>query len=147
VNCPRGKIPLGGGVYAGLNGVRLIESSPLGTPSNPTGWRGIVFNGDTSLSPFDVWAICAAVNRDTGYEEIGSTNQQVAAGGTGSVTVNCPAGKKPLGGGVTAGSTGIRLIESFPLSAPSNPSGWRGSVFNGGTVSSTFAVYAICASV
>jgi hypothetical protein len=88
-----------------------------------------------------------AVRQSFGYEVVGVTNQLVAAGATGSAAVNCPAGKKPLGGGVYAGSNDMRLNESFPLGAPSSPSGWLGTVFNGDSNASVFDVYAICARV
>jgi hypothetical protein len=88
----------------------------------------------------------AAALQLSGYEVVGATNVPVAAGSTGATGVDCPADKRPLGGGVYAGDDGMRLIETFPLGAPFSPAGWTGTVFNGGGAS-TFDVYAICSPV
>ena len=79
------------------------------------------------------------------YEVVGVTNQAVGAGQTAVAVAECPAGKKPLGGGVYAGSSALRVVASFPLGAPSDPTGWFGTVANEGADDSIFDVYVICA--
>ena len=137
--CPAGKRVVGGGVYAGHDAMRLIESFPLG--GNPGGWLGGVFNGG-GANIFDVYAICASLGPPNGYQVVGNTNQPVAAGATGGARVLCPVGKRVLGGGVYSGHDDMRLIESFPTGGV--PPGWAGGVFNGGGAN-VFDVYAICA--
>lgn len=78
------------------------------------------------------------------YEVVGVTNQSVAAGQAATAVAECPAGKKPLGGGVYAGSTDLRVVASFALGAPSSPTGWFGTVANQGG-DTIFDVYVICA--
>ena len=147
VSCPAGAKPLGGGVYAGSDDVRVVESFPLGAPTSPSGWFATVANEGSNDSIFDVYAICAKVPRQLHYEVVGVTNQAVPAGQTAAAVVSCPAGAKPLGGGVYAGSDDVRVVESFPLGAPTSPSGWFATVANEGSNDSIFDVYAICAKV
>ena len=72
----------------------------------------------------------------------------VPAGGNEFGSVECPAGKRPTGGGVSAlqpnngHSTFQRVIESYPTS-----SGWQALVQNDGPDARTAHVYAICTSL
>lgn len=143
MRCPAGKRPLGGGVYTGDDDMRVVESFPTSSRR----WAGAVFNGSGFESVMDVYVICARVSPGEGYEVVGVGNVPVAVGATASAAVDCPAGKRPLGGGVSAGSDDLRLVETFPLGAPLSPTGWTGTVFNGGDASTTFDVYAVCAPV
>jgi hypothetical protein len=136
--CPVGKRVLGGGVYTGHNAMRLIESFPQS--GVPSAWRGAVFNGGPA-SVFDVYAICARLADEDGYQVVPVVNQPVQAGATTGVAPLCPGGKRALGGGVDVAHAAMRLIESFPLGGNA---GWLGSVFNGGAAS-VYGVYAICA--
>jgi hypothetical protein len=65
-----------------------------------------------------------------------------------TVNVDCPAGKKALGGGVavTSGLWAMRLIQSAPSGAAAT--GWLATVANDASnYTTTFYVWAICASV
>jgi hypothetical protein len=62
--------------------------------------------------------------------------------------VNCPAGKKALGGGVAATNTHIftRILESAPGGAAAT--GWLASVYNDtDNASASFYAWVICAHV
>lgn len=75
-----------------------------------------------------------------------AANVPVAVGTTSSAAGDRPAGKRPLGGGVSAGDD-LRLVETLPLKAPLSSTGWTGNVFNGGDASTTLDVFEVCAPV
>lgn len=56
--CPTGKVPLGGGVYAATDDVRLVESFPQGRERR-WGWVGTVANESLTDSSIDIYVICA----------------------------------------------------------------------------------------
>ena len=65
-----------------------------------------------------------------------------------TVSVDCPAGKKALGGGValTSGLWAMRVIQSAPSGG--GATGWLATVANDASnFTTTFYVWAICASV
>ena len=65
-----------------------------------------------------------------------------------TVNVDCPAGKKALGGGVavTSGLWAMRVIQSAPSGAAAT--GWLATVANDASnYTTSFYVWAICASV
>jgi hypothetical protein len=64
------------------------------------------------------------------------------------VNVDCPVGKKALGGGValTSGLWAMRVIQSAPSGG--GATGWLATVANDASnFTTTFYVWAICASV
>jgi hypothetical protein len=74
-----------------------------------------------------------------------SDNVLIPATSRTGLSVNCPAGKVPVGGGVrvstgTAVTFGEGVVDSYPTS-----SGWAGKVDNPGGESHTATIIAICA--
>ncbi|MBX2868008.1 MAG: hypothetical protein KTR18_05010 [Acidiferrobacterales bacterium] len=66
---------------------------------------------------------------------------------TNTISIDCPSGKKALGGGVTTGNKAHVLRGSYP---ETNATGWQGAiVLNSGNtpVTATANIYAICADV
>jgi hypothetical protein len=73
--------------------------------------------------------------------------QDISAGIYGRWSVDCPDGKKALGGGVATGGpvySTLSVMESSPAGAAT---GWLASVRNNGNVTTTEYVWAICANV
>ena len=79
----------------------------------------------------------------SGLQYLTSAGIGVPANSTASGTVDCPAGKKALGGGVSRIGNGL-VIDTAPLN---EGTGWAGEMFNRGNGSVTMYVWAICASV
>jgi len=73
--------------------------------------------------------------------------QSISPGVYGRWSVDCPDGKRALGGGVASGApvfSKLSVIES----APTGPAtGWLAAVRNNGNVTTTEHVWAICAYV
>jgi hypothetical protein len=82
----------------------------------------------------------------SGYQVLISPGQSVSPGnGTDLAAVNCPGGKKVLGGGVSSTNFSVARIA---LSAPLNDGlGWVGAAYNDGSNPITAYVWAICAHV
>jgi hypothetical protein len=73
--------------------------------------------------------------------------QDVAKETVASFAVLCPAGQKPLGGGVSSTDpTKARITENAPIIDPTE-TGWAAGVYNGGTATIAAYVWAICANV
>ena len=70
------------------------------------------------------------------------TGSSVGANNIATTTAPCPAGKKPLGGGVSPGDSNVWVWRSYPTAA-----GWVGSVSNEGSLAHTYTVYVVCANV
>jgi hypothetical protein len=74
-----------------------------------------------------------------------SNNVLIPATSRTGLSVNCPAGQVPVGGGIrvstgTAVTFGEGVVDSYPTG-----SGWAGKVDNPGTESHTATIIAICA--
>jgi hypothetical protein len=81
------------------------------------------------------------------YEVVHSGDVVVVPGSTSTAVKSCPAGKQPLGGGLSTNSDSVKMVESYPYIASSAAAGWVGTVANEGTDPVTFDVYAICAII
>ena len=80
----------------------------------------------------------------TGWQYVITPGQVVPAGDRAAAEVDCPAGKKVLGGGVSS----TWWIPYVYHSAPQRDlSGWRGAIWNTGPIDVTVFVWAICAYV
>ena len=82
----------------------------------------------------------------SGWEYV-TKGASISPGLWGYLVVDCPAGKKALGGGVTSGGpvvAAVSVMESGPAGAAT---GWLASVRNNGNVTTTEYVWAICAYV
>lgn len=78
----------------------------------------------------------------SGYQQVSSVGT-VYAGDTAEKTVLCPAGKKPLGGGVWTDEPYVKTVFSFPNTALT---GWTAQVENSGQAAKQYSVHVICAS-
>jgi len=80
----------------------------------------------------------------SGWQYVISPGVPISAGGLATSAVNCPSGKKVLGGGVSKTLTGF-----VAQTAPNNDgTGWAGELNNGGNLGpTTMFVWAICANV
>ncbi|MEU5049908.1 hypothetical protein [Streptomyces sp. NPDC021096] len=81
----------------------------------------------------------------TGYEVVVKSNLLVAAHDNAQAIVDCPAGKKVLGGGFFGFIPEVRTFRSFPQGAAFTA--WVVVVQNDSNVTSAFDAYAICAKV
>ncbi|MEU1375458.1 hypothetical protein ABZ442_17605 [Streptomyces triculaminicus] len=81
----------------------------------------------------------------SGYEVVVSANNLVPAHDNAQVIVDCPVGKKVLGGGFFGFIPEVRTFRSFPQG--SAYTAWVVVVQNDSNVTSAFDAYAICAKV
>ncbi|MEU1310575.1 hypothetical protein ABZ419_16995 [Streptomyces cinnamoneus] len=81
----------------------------------------------------------------TGYEVVAQTNLLVPAHDNAQAIVDCPAGKKVLGGGFFGFIPEVRAFRSFPQGSAFTA--WVVVVQNDSNVTSAFDAYAICAKV
>ena len=62
------------------------------------------------------------------------------------LSVDCPPGKHPLGGGAElAPGEGLVLDDSYPVRLSGGTDGWIVDVHNTGKVAADVVVYAVCA--
>jgi Collagen triple helix repeat (20 copies) len=102
------------------------ESGPAGPqgPAGPPGQSGI-----------------------SGWEYRVSQGLFFPGAGTASTQVDCPAGKKALGGGGSSTSNAMKLVESAPTDPPTNPgTGWVVTYQNTAGQATVYA-WVICAKV
>lgn len=171
VDCPSGKRALGGGVdQPGATNPLfgwVRSSGPVdgtGTTANTDsgdvaeGWYASVYNFGGTTRDFHVFAICSADSDATIAAKVFS----VAPGKVGDEIVDCPAGKRVVGGGVgqpaaTNAPAGY-VQESAPVDVTGEPANtdsgevgrsWFASVYNPpevGAPTREFRAFAICAS-
>ncbi len=79
----------------------------------------------------------------SGLQYMTSAGIAIPANSTASGTIDCPGGKKALGGGVSRTGDGL-IVDTAPLN---EGTGWAGELRNRGTGSVTMYVWAICANV
>ncbi|TVL94151.1 hypothetical protein [Streptomyces sp. SAJ15] len=85
------------------------------------------------------------VNGFTDWEVVAQTNLLVAPGEAAQTIVECPEGKKVLGGGFFGNTEAVKTIRSFPQG--SEYAAWIVFVVNEGDVLGSYDAYAICADV
>jgi hypothetical protein len=77
----------------------------------------------------------------SGYEIVTATSASVDPDQfSPDVPAACPAGKKPVGGGVFTPDAMV-LVDSFPDAASNS---WQAGMWNVSTSAGTFTVYAVC---
>jgi hypothetical protein len=79
----------------------------------------------------------------SGLQYLTSAGVGVPANSTATGTVDCPAGKRALGGGVSRVGNGL-VVDTAPQN---EGTGWVGEMYNRGSGSVTMYVWAICANV
>ncbi len=85
------------------------------------------------------------MNGVAGYQVVIESNLPVAAGGVAQEVVDCPEGKKAIGGGFFGFVPEVVAFRSFPQGADFEA--WIVVVKNTGSGASAFDAYAICADV
>ena len=73
--------------------------------------------------------------------------QSISPGVYGRWSVDCPDGKRALGGGVTSGGPEVGTVSVMESGPAGQATGWLSSVRNNGNVTTTEYVWAICAKV
>lgn len=142
--CPFGRVPLGGGarMIGDTGGLRLLWSglqpvSPELGPSNR--WEALARDDDgTGIWQLLIGATCATVSD---YTVVTDSTEQLETFRN-SAYVECPAGKRVLGGGVHVDGVwdGVRLERS----SFEEPNGWAASARDDGDGAWGLTVDAIC---
>ena len=167
--CPAGKRAVGGGVgqsqatsptfgYVQQSGPVDESGSTTNTQSGDVakGWSVSVFNNSgAGTREFRVFAICSASSDAT----IATNPFTVEPRTVGSASVDCPAGKRAVGGGVHQPGATNPLFGWVQSSGPVDATGttantdsgdvaegWYASVFNFGATERDFRVFAICSA-
>ena len=167
--CPAGKRAVGGGVgFAGETSPTfgyVQQSGPVDETGSTTstesgdvarGWSVSVFNNSGSArSDFRVFAVCSASSDAT----IVANPFTVEPRTVNSASVDCPAGKRAVGGGVHQPGATNPLFGWVQSSGPVDATGttantdsgdvaegWYASVFNFGATERDFHVFAICSA-
>jgi Ca2+-binding RTX toxin-like protein len=162
--CPSGTRAVGGGVGATGAIVRTTFNVSLSGPADNTGDTARTESGDVARSwvvavddrtPYRVFALCSAGSDATLETKLFLSDVTAETG----ATVQCPAGKRVLGGGIGATTPGLSWTErSGPLDetgeAAKTESGdvarsWSASVAQVSSIGDpprVFRVSAICAS-
>jgi Ca2+-binding RTX toxin-like protein len=159
--CPAGTRVVGGGVTGTAATSSVVRvSGPLdktGATSNLSdggvgrSWYANVYNGGPGPNTFVSTAICSPRSDTT----IRIDPFTVQAGEAGDGQAFCPAGSRPVGGGVTG--TGATNSDRVQVSGPLDETGltsnlsdggvgrsWYANVYNGGPGPNTFVSTAIC---
>jgi Ca2+-binding RTX toxin-like protein len=162
--CPAGTRAVGGGMGATGPTLPLFFNASLSGPVDDTGQPASTESGDVARSwvvsvddrtPYRVFALCSAGSDATIETKQFSVEDHTVEPPTGA-TVQCPAGKRVLGGGIGVTGQGLNWTE---LNGPLDETGetaktesgdiarsWSASVSNVADVTRVFRVSAICAS-
>jgi Ca2+-binding RTX toxin-like protein len=167
--CPAGKRAVGGGVgFAGDTSPTfgyVQQSGPVDETGSITstesgdvarGWSVSVFNNSGSArSDFRVFAVCSASSDAT----IVANPFTVQPRSVNGASVDCPSGKRALGGGLDQPGATNPLFGWVQSSGPVDTTGttantdsgdvaegWYGSVYNFGASARDFHVFAICSA-
>ncbi|HST24784.1 MAG TPA: calcium-binding protein [Gaiellaceae bacterium] len=169
VTCPTGKRAVGGGVgFAGQTSPSfgyVQQGGPVDETGSITstesgdvarGWSVSVFNNSGSAgSDFRVFAVCSASSDATIVANPFTVQPRSVSG----ASVDCPSGKRALGGGVDQPGATNPLFGWVRSSGPVDgtgttantdsgdvPEGWYASVYNFGGATRDFHVFAICSA-
>ncbi|PYO94050.1 MAG: hypothetical protein DMD62_07265 [Gemmatimonadetes bacterium] len=157
VQCPAGKVVLGGGAQVTGEGTtdfdtRLQESAPgtVGVNNETSVWLVSARNQDAAAHTMRLFAVCTYML--SGYEVVSGASTPLGAnGGFNRNAVPCPAGKVVLGGGAQVVGEGsadfnTRLQESAPGTVGlSNETGvWLSAVKNLDEVAHNVRFLAVC---
>jgi hypothetical protein len=139
VACPSGLVPLGGGV--------VIQSTSTHANVNSSfplahGWAAEVTNSSSSDFSFVVLAACALLPNH--YSIVRGPDTPNNGGTQVTAFATCPAGAKPLGGGVASGSPSV--FANIHATAPDGSS-WAATMSNGSPSDTTVAAFAVCGTL
>jgi hypothetical protein len=107
--CPPGQLIGGGGVMDNLNG-HLAATSPSGQLEQ--GWQFTTLSYNLERTPLTAHAVCADGIGDR--EVVTGTWTRLPAGGFGTATVTCPAGKTVVSGGTQSTGPNVLITDSYP---------------------------------
>jgi len=151
VQCPEGKVALGGGTTTldvdgnatdGETVATIWMSMPFGFP--PFGWNGAAISADPAPTPWGlrVEVICGNA---TGYEAV-TDAPPISTNASKFTQALCPAGKVPLGGGAQATSSSALLQDSVDAveAAYGVDPGWAVSARGPATSSWNVVAAALC---
>jgi Ca2+-binding RTX toxin-like protein len=161
--CPAGTRAVGGGMGATGPTLPLFFNASLSAPVNDSGQLESTVSGDVARSwvvsvdartPYRVFALCSAGSDATiATKAFSVEDDSVVPVGA---TVQCPAGKRVLGGGIGVTGPGLSWTE---LNGPLDETGetaktesgdvarsWTASVSNIADITRVFRVSAICAA-
>lgn len=147
--CPGGTQVSGGGFDSDVGG-SLNDAAPADGPDGDgeldDAWFASVYYGPTGYDPtLRVFAIC-----EEGPHQRPTATTEVAAGGGGAVSVECPGRRKPTGGGAQLSGAGAEAYvhSSHPFDGSDGndepDDGWRARAYNDTGVAKTLTVTAIC---
>jgi hypothetical protein len=85
----------------------------------------------------------------SGWQYVVSPGRDIQPGSAGGSNVDCPVGKKALGGGVSQSfaDAEFRVSETAPAGSYGTGTGWYAYVYNDGPEAATMYVWVICAYV
>jgi Ca2+-binding RTX toxin-like protein len=147
VACPAGKRVVGGGVgqppateafgYVQQSGPLDETGTTAGTTSGDVGrsWFASVYNSGGTQREFRVFAICSASSDAT----IQSNPLSVPSRGDRSASVDCPTGKRAVGGGIGQSGATSPLFASVQRSGPVDETGTTANTDTGDVATSWFA--------
>jgi hypothetical protein len=139
VTCPSGLVPLSGSVSIHSSSLQadVFDSTPL-----PHGWEAFVNNASAAPVTFDVEVVCA--KQPKSYSIVFAPFTQNPSGEQDASVVNCPAGSKPLGGGVSASSDELGVsVSSMSLAGHT----WRAVENNVSPGSDAIAAFVVCGKI
>jgi hemolysin type calcium-binding protein len=152
--CAGGRRAVGGGVGTAQDAVqgRLFESAPVGAAGLPDlgdgdvarGWRASLYRydfPDAEPGSYRVFALCSASSDAT----VATTTLGVDPVSFAAAIADCPAGRRVVGGGVSAGP-GQAIRASFPVGTGDIATGWRGDVENGAGQAAVAGLFALCSA-
>ncbi len=136
LECPRGRVPLGGGAFiSGSNvAIGLASSFPVDHL-----WIVDVSNPTAGATTFRIRVVCASKPRL--YSLATSVFAPLRAGTATSAFAACPAGSLPLGGGADTSATLplVNVVGSLPVGTS-----WRVDELNGTGLDAAVASFTTC---
>jgi hypothetical protein len=139
VECPKGKVPLGGGAF--LNGSDLAIGIASSFPVDRF-WIVDVSNPTAAATTFTIRVVCARKPKQ--YSLSAGLFTPLPAGAALSAFAGCPTGSQPLGGGADT-SASIPLV-NMTASQPTGQA-WQATESNGTAVDAAVASFTTCGSL
>ena len=136
VECPRGKVPFGGGAF--ISGSNLAVGLASSFPANRL-WIVDVSNPTAAATTFRIRVVCAS--KPKLYSLSVGLFTPLRAGTTTSAFAACPVGSLPLGGGADTSASVplVNVVGSQPLGQA-----WRVDEFNGTGMDAAVASFTTC---
>jgi hypothetical protein len=140
VTCPSGTLSLGGG--AASEGKQTYQGMAASAPYGTNGWRTYLASAGSQSTEGQAAAVCAT--KPAGWAQVSSDYVSNPAGTATTVTVNCPAGTKVLGGGPFNSSADPTVTVGLTTSL-SSLKGWHSKEDNASSATESVDEWAVCA--